>query len=72
MFRFTRAKILPLFLQRRITVAELARMAGISHQSAQKAVNGSAVSAVIIGKIAEALHVDAMDFIETPETGIIR
>ena len=65
MFRFSRLKILPLFLSRRITIAELARLAGISHQSAQKAVNGENVSAVIIGKVADALKFDATDFMES-------
>ena len=66
MFRFSRQKILPEFLKMRMTVAQLARKAGVSQQTAQKAVNGEAVSAVIIGKIAEALNVDAMTFLEPP------
>ena len=66
MFRFNRTKILPLFLQKKITVAELARIAGVSHQAAQKAVNGQTVGAVVIAKIAEALNVDAMNFLEPP------
>ena len=66
MFRFNRTKILPLFLQKKITVAELARTAGVSHQAAQKAVNGQTVGAVVIAKIAEALNVDAMNFLEPP------
>ena len=64
MFRYKRELILPHFLQKRMTVAELARKAGISHQSAQRAVEGEAVSAVIIGKVAEALDFNAMDYLD--------
>lgn len=64
MFRYKRERILPYFLQKRMTIAELARKAGISHQSAQRAIEGEAVSAVIIGKVAEALDFNAMDFLD--------
>lgn len=63
MFRYKRELILPYFLSKRMTVSELARRAGISHQSAQRAVEGEAVSAVIIGKVAEALDFNAMDYL---------
>ena len=66
MFRFARKKILPVFLQKRMTVAELARLAGIAHQSAQKAVSGELVSAVIVSKVADALRIDATEYLETP------
>lgn len=66
MFRFNRTKILPLFLQKRMTIAQLARIAGVSHQAAQKAVNGESVGAIVIGKIAEALNVEAVNFLEPP------
>lgn len=58
MFRFKRRKILPLFLQKRMTVAELARRAGVANQTAQRAVEGKKVSAVVIGKIAAALNIE--------------
>lgn len=63
MFRFTREKILPLFLQRQITISELAREAGVAHQSAQKAVNGLPVSANIVNRIAAALGIDAVSYL---------
>ena len=64
MFKFTRQKILPLFLQKRMTIAELARRAGISNQTAQRAVDGKKVGAVIVSKVADALGINALDFIE--------
>ena len=45
MFNFDRTKILPLFLTERITVAELARKAGISHKAAYRAINGLSITA---------------------------
>lgn len=67
MFKFDRTKILPLFLEKRITVAELARLAGIAHQSAQKAVSGERVSATIISKIGDALGIENVaDFLVEP------
>lgn len=64
MFRFNRERILPYFLQKQWTVAELARRAGIAQSSAQRAVNGNSVAAPIIAKIADALGIDAMEFLE--------
>ena len=64
MFRFNRRKILPLFLQKRITIAELARLADVAHGSAAKAVQGENVAAPIITKIAEALGIEPYDFLE--------
>lgn len=67
MFKFDRTKILPLFLEKRITVAELARLAGVAHPSAQKAVSGERVSATIISKIADALGIENVtDFLVEP------
>ena len=71
MFRFTRQKILPLFLQKRMTVAELARRAGISNQTAQRAVEGKKVGAVIVSKVADALGINALDFIEEREKNMM-
>ena len=55
MFRFEREKILPIFLERRITVAETA------HMSAWRAVNGESVGATVLSRIALALGIDASD-----------
>lgn len=71
MFRFTRELILPLFLERRITVAELAKRAGTSHAAAWRAVNGESVGAIVAGKIAEALGIDATKFLARPSTPVI-
>ena len=49
MFRFTREKILPVFLQRQITVADLARQAKVNHQTAERAVQGYPVSPRVSG-----------------------
>ena len=64
MFRYERAKILPYFLKQGMAVAELARRAGISHASAQRAVDGEKVAAPIIAKVADTLGIDAMEFLE--------
>lgn len=65
MFRFNRERILPLFLQKRWTVAELARRAGIAQSSAQRAVNGNSVAAPIIAKVADALGIgNVVEFLE--------
>lgn len=64
MFRFTRQKILPLFLQRYMTIAELARKAGVTHGSASRAVQGEAVAAPIVTKIAKALGIEPYDYLE--------
>ena len=61
MFRFEREKILPLFLERRITVAELARLARTAHMSAWRAVNGESVGATVVSRIADALGIAASD-----------
>ena len=61
MYQFTRAKVLPLFLQRRITVKQLAREAGVSEKKAEKAVNGLPITAVVVSRIADALGVAPLD-----------
>ena len=66
MFRFNREQILPLFLQRRITVAELARLSGISHKAAYRAVNGLTITAPVVEKTARALNFDALTFLANP------
>lgn len=64
MLRFAREKILQLFLQRQITIAELARLAKVSPQSAKKAIDGDSVNPVIVAKIAAAMELDPLEFIE--------
>lgn len=61
MYQFTRAKILPLFLQRRITIRQLAKEAGVSEKTVEKAVNGLPITAVVVSRIADALSVDPLD-----------
>lgn len=68
MFRFTQEKIMPLFLQRRMTVAELARKAKVNHKTTEKAVKGLPVTSKVVDKIATALEIDAMQFLEKPQT----
>ena len=65
-YRFDRAKILPLFLQRCETVAELARRAGCTAATASRAVNGDKISAANVDKIARALNFNAVDFLVEP------
>ena len=66
-FRFTREQILPLFLEQRITTAELARRAGVNPKTAERAVNGYPVSADIVDKISAALKLgDTLKFLTTP------
>ena len=68
MFRFAREKILPLFLEQKMTVAELARKAGIANASAQRAVEGKKVAAPIIAKVADALGIAPMDYLDEGKT----
>ena len=64
MLRFNREKILPVFLKKEMTIADLARKAGVAHRSAERAVEGVAVAAPIINKIADALGINAMEFLD--------
>lgn len=61
MYQFTREKILPLFLQRRITLRQLAKEAGFSEKTVDKAVNGLPITAVVVSRIADALGVAPLD-----------
>lgn len=63
MFRFDRAKLLPLFLKLRITVKELAVASGINQATAQKALDGKTISAPSVDKICAALKINALDFL---------
>ena len=58
MFRFSREKILPLFLQAQLSIRQLAVVAGISWTTAFKAVNGLRVSSKVVDKICKALRID--------------
>lgn len=66
MFKFSRTKILPLFLAKQMTIAELAREAGISHKAAYRAVNGLSITAPVVEKTACALKFEAIHFLENP------
>ena len=57
MFRFIRTKILPLFLEREITVYKLSQMADVSYRTCQRAINGDRVSAPAISRICKALGI---------------
>ena len=61
MYRFERAIVLPLFLQKRITVRRLAREAGVTEKTVERAVNGLPVQAVVVDRIATALGVNPLD-----------
>lgn len=65
-YRFDRAKILPLFLQRQETIAALARRAGCNPATASRAVNGEKIYSAHVDKIARALNFNAVDFLAEP------
>lgn len=66
MFKFKREKILPVFLAKKITVQDLARSADISHKAAFRAVNGLTITAVTVQKAAQALGINALEFLSDP------
>ena len=61
MYQFKREEVLPLFLQKRITVKQLARESGVTEKTVERAVNGLPVQAVVVDKIATALGVSLLD-----------
>lgn len=69
MFRFNREMIMPVFLAKRVTVTDLARLAGVAYLSAKRAVEGEKVAAPIIAKIAAALNIDPMEFLNLDNGG---
>lgn len=74
MFKFDLALILPLFLSRRITVAELAKQAKTSHASVSRALHGESVGALVLMRVAEALGIpetDVPSFLAKPSTPVI-
>lgn len=64
MYRFSREKILPVFLSKGWTTYGLAKRAGVGWRVTHKAINGGKVSAVIVGKIAAALDIDPLEYLE--------
>lgn len=66
MFRFNRALILPVFLNRRITIWSLAKAAGVNYRAADRAVNGLPVQAPVVAGIADALNINPLDYLLPP------
>lgn len=64
MFRFKREKILPLFLGEMTTVFDMAKRAGIHSRTLARAVNGEPVKSDSVEKIARALGIDPLDYLE--------
>lgn len=61
MYQFKREEVLPLFLQKRITVKQLARESGVTERTVERAINGLPVQAVVVDRIATALGVNPLD-----------
>ena len=61
MYQFKRKEVLPIFLKRRITLRRLAKEAGVTEKTVERAVNGLPVQAVVVDRIAVALGVDPLD-----------
>lgn len=66
MFQFKRELILPVFLASGLKVWQLAKLAGVAHGTAYRAVNGLSVSAPNAAKIARALKIDVLKFLVVP------
>ncbi len=66
MFRFKREKIMPLFLERQMTVKAFARETGVSFCTAERAVQGQKISSRVVDKICKGLNIDALDFLVPP------
>lgn len=64
MYRFNRDKILPVFFEKRWRMYELAERAGVSQLTAKKAVWGLPIQSRVVGKIAAALEINALDYLE--------
>ena len=64
MFKFNREKILPVFFKKRWTMREFAKRAGVTQPTAKKAVWGLPIQPCVIGKIAAALEINALDYLE--------
>lgn len=63
MYQFKRVKILPLFLQKQISIRQLAKDAGVSEKTAERAVNGLPISAAMVNRVARALGISPLDFL---------
>ena len=61
MYQFKRKEVLPIFLKRRITLRKLAKEAGVTEKTVERAVNGLPITAVVVDRIAVALGVDPLD-----------
>ena len=61
MYQFKRKEVLPIFLKRRITLRRLAKEAGVTEKTVERAVNGLPITAVVVDRIAVALGVDPLD-----------
>lgn len=64
MYRFNREKILPEFLKRQMTFQELALEAGVSPSAVSRAINGKTVRPLIVSKVAAALKIDPLKYLE--------
>ena len=67
MYRFSREKIMPLFLEMNITLKALAERAGLTLQAVGNALSGGRMQAPTANKIAKALEVDVLDLLEERE-----
>ncbi len=71
MFKFSREKILPVFLQKQMPISQLAKKAGVHQKTATNAVQGLPVSSKVVDKIAMALGIDSIKFLEKPQPAAI-
>lgn len=61
MYQFKRAQVLPIFLQRQISLSKLSRIAGVSEKTIKRAVDGLPVQASVVNRICLALSVNPLD-----------
>lgn len=66
MFQFDREKILPLFLAKDTTIADVASRAGVAHATCTRAINGGRVIGRAINRLARALGIDATEYLLAP------
>ena len=64
MFRFKRELILTYFLKMQIDVGTLSRLSGVSSKAIKRAIEGLPVGASVIAKIATALKINALDYLD--------
>lgn len=72
MLRFDAQKILPKFLSSDVmTIQDLAQKAGVSHQTADRAINGKRINGRVVRRIAHALGItDATEYLATPRSAM--